>query len=69
MSDEGREHAHALLEMAWKDARALTGMADPEVFADEIFLGSTHSRRLRRPLRHGVRVAASSIRSLTISVS
>lgn len=37
MSDEGREHAHALLEMARKDARALTGMTDPEVFADEIF--------------------------------
>jgi HEPN domain-containing protein len=37
MSDEGREHAHALLEMARKDARALAGMMDPEVFADEIF--------------------------------
>lgn len=37
MSDEGREHAQALLEMARKDARALAGMMDPGVFADEIF--------------------------------
>ena len=37
MSDEGREHAHALLEMARKDARALAGMTDRETFADEIF--------------------------------
>ena len=37
MSDEGQEHAHALLEMARKDARALAGMTDRETFADEIF--------------------------------
>lgn len=37
MSDPDREHAHALLEMAEKDARALSGMMDADVFADEIF--------------------------------
>lgn len=37
MSDRDHEHARALLEMARKDARALRGMGNPEVFADEIF--------------------------------
>jgi len=37
MNDRDREHARALLEMARKDARALSGMQDREVFADEIF--------------------------------
>lgn len=37
MSDEGREHAHALLKRARNDARAVAGMTDPKVFADEIF--------------------------------
>lgn len=35
MSD--REHAHALLAMAKKDLRALSGMLNSETFADEIF--------------------------------
>lgn len=38
MSDSDREHARALLEMARKDARALPGMTDSDVFADEISL-------------------------------
>jgi HEPN domain-containing protein len=37
MNDRAREHARSLLEMARKDARALSGMTDPDVFADEIF--------------------------------
>jgi len=37
MSSKDREHAHALLEMAQKDGRALSGMTDADVFADEIF--------------------------------
>jgi HEPN domain-containing protein len=37
MSDPDREHAQALLEMARKDARALSGMTNADVFADEIF--------------------------------
>lgn len=32
-----REHARGLLEVADRDLRALKGMADAEVFADEIF--------------------------------
>lgn len=36
MSD--REHARALLEMARKDWRALSGMeSDPDLFAEEVF--------------------------------
>jgi HEPN domain-containing protein len=37
MSSKDREHARALLKMARKDARALSGMMDAGVFADEIF--------------------------------
>lgn len=37
MNDNDQEHARALLEMARNDARALSGMKDPNVFADEIF--------------------------------
>lgn len=37
MSGNDQEHARALLDMARKDARALRGMRDPEVFAVEIF--------------------------------
>ena len=37
MTDPDREHAQTLLEMARKDARALSGMTDADVFADEIF--------------------------------
>ena len=32
-----RENAAALLAMAEKDLRALSGMKDPEVFAEEVF--------------------------------
>jgi len=68
MSDEGREHAHALLEMARKDVRALTGMTDPEVFADEIF-GFHAQQAIEKALKAGVHVGESRIHSPTISVS
>ncbi|MGE5557664.1 MAG: hypothetical protein ACM3WV_03520 [Bacillota bacterium] len=48
------DEARQILAAAYRDWRALAGMSDPNVFADEIF-GSMLNRRLRKPLRRGWR--------------